>query len=364
MSHALQIARHGLYSSDPNPHVGCVIVKDDKVLSTGWHHQAGQAHAEIKALSSLATNHVSGAICYVSLEPCVHHGRTPPCVAALINADIKHVVIATLDPNPMVSGKGMQALNKAGITTQVGLMEQQARHLNRGFEMRMRHERPFVICKLAMSLDGKTALQNGESSWISSAQSRQDVQRLRAMSSAIMTSVATVLADDPLMNVRDLGALEYTTGGRQPVRVILDSDLITPLDAKILHEQGDVVIFHACSDPDKQKKLRGLGVELIPIMLAKGTKFLHAVLQYLAKEKEINTILLETGSRLAGQMLQANFIDELIIYVAPTLLGQDAKNLFHLPLLKDMQSKTTLAFSEIRPIGNDIRITATINKRE
>lgn len=364
MSHALQIARRGLYSSDPNPHVGCVIVKDDVVLSAGWHNKAGQAHAEIKALRELSVNHTSGATCYVSLEPCVHHGRSPPCVPAIIRAGIKHVFIAMVDPNPKVSGKGIQALNEAGITTQVGLMEAQARQLNPGFEMRMRYGRPFVRCKLAMSLDGKTALQNGDSCWISSEESRKDVQRLRAMSSAIMTSVATVLADDPLMNVRDLEALEYATGGRQPVRVILDSDLRFPLDAKILNTPGDVVIFHACSDLSKQKKLSELGIELVPVMLEKGTEFLDTVLRYLAKEREINTILLETGSKLAGQMLQANFIDELIVYLAPALLGQDAKSLFHLPLLEDMKSRITLNFSDIRPIGSDIRITTTINKRE
>lgn len=363
MSHALQIAKKGLYSSDPNPHVGCVIVKDDVMLSSGWHQKAGQAHAEIKALHGLAAHHASGATCYISLEPCAHHGRTPACVSALIRADIKHVFVAMLDPNPLVSGKGIQALNEAGITTQVGLMEEQARQLNRGFEMRMRYGRPFVRCKLAMSLDGKIALKNGDSSWISSVESRKDVQRLRAMSSAIMTSVATVLADDPLMNVRDFEALAYDTGGRQPVRVILDSDLLIPLDAKILNTPGDIVIFHACSDLGKQKKLSELGVELVSVMLEKGPEFLATVLRYLAKEKEINTILLETGSRLAGQMLQANFIDELIVYLAPALLGQDAKNLFHLPLIKDMQSKIRLDFTEIRPIGSDIRITSTINKK-
>lgn len=384
MSRALQLARRGLYSTDPNPRVGCVIVKDDVVLGEGWHQQAGQAHAEIEALKNVAernssTNVVtslSGASCYVSLEPCSHQGKTPPCTEALIKAGIKRVVAATIDPNPLVAGKGLQQLEDAGIETASGMMQMQARELNPGFEMRMREGRPFVRCKLAMSLDGKTALANGESKWISSAASRLDVQRLRARSSAVMTGIATVIADNPSMNVRSMNdqakedqTRDNQTGnehsvykGRQPLRVILDSNLEIPREAKILHLPGDVMIFHSSADTDKQQKLMNPGVELVAVEEQRGPKFLQQVLRHLASNKEVNEVLLETGSSLAGEMLQAGLIDEIVIYMAPALFGPDAKGLFQLPLIEDMKDKVSLNFSDIRSIGQDIRITATINR--
>ena len=370
MSRALQIARRGLYSTDPNPRVGCVIVKDNTVLAEGWHQKAGYPHAEIEALKNASENNtstdVSGATCYVSLEPCAHHGRTSPCTESLIKAGIKRVVVATIDPNPLVAGKGLQQLNKADIETESGLMEAQARELNPGFEMRMREGRPFVRCKLAMSLDGKTALANGESQWISSNESRMDVQRLRARSSAVMTGIGTVIADDPSMNVRYIEAFQSTGGewpthGRQPLRVILDSDLEISPDAKILGLPGDVTIFNASDNEDKKKQLANLGVELVSVEAKRGSAFLEFALRFLAREKEINEVLLEAGSSLSGEMIQAGFIDELILYLAPTLLGQDAKALFQLPLLEDMSDRLSLNFSDIRTIGKDIRIRATIS---
>lgn len=373
MSRALQIAQRGLYSTDPNPRVGCVIVKDNSVLAEGWHQKAGHPHAEIEALKNASENNtfadVSGATCYVSLEPCAHHGRTPPCTEALIKAGIRRVVAATIDPNPLVAGKGLQQLNEADIETESGLMEAQARELNPGFEMRMKQGRPFVRCKLAMSLDGKTALSNGNSQWISSDESRMDVQRLRARSSAVMTGIGTVIADDPSMNVRSGEALQSTVGewpthGRQPLRVILDSDLEISPDAKILGLPGDVIIFNASECGDKKKQLANLGVEMVSVEAKRGSAFLEYVLRYLAREKEINEVLLETGSTLSGEMLQAGFIDELIIYLAPTLLGQDAKALFQLPLIDNMSDRISLNISDIRTIGKDIRIKATINRKE
>ena len=367
MSRALQIARRGLYSTDPNPRVGCVIVKGNTVLAEGWHQRAGQPHAEIEALKIAteknASANITGATCYVSLEPCVHHGLTPPCTESLIDSGIKRVVAAMLDPNPLVSGKGLQKLNDAGIETVSGLMEAQARELNPGFEMRMREGRPFVRCKLAMSLDGRTALANGESKWISSAESRMDVQRLRARSSAVMTGVGTVIADDPSMNVR-LSEEKKTEGQRQPLRVILDSELDIPLDAKILSLPGDAMIFHASEDSDKKQKLANIGVELVTVEAKRGAAFLEYVLRYLAREKEVNEVLLETGSTLSGEMLQAGLIDELIFYLAPTLLGPDAKGLFQLPMIEKMADRVSLSFSDIRTIGQDIRIKATINRQE
>lgn len=368
MSRALQIAQRGLYSTDPNPRVGCVIVKDNSVLAEGWHLKAGHPHAEIEALKNASENNtfadVSGATCYVSLEPCAHHGRTPPCTEALIKAGIRRVVAATIDPNPLVAGKGLQQLNEADIETESGLMEAQARELNPGFEMRMKQGRPFVRCKLAMSLDGKTALANGQSQWISSDESRMDVQRLRARSSAVMTGIGTVIADDPSMSVRLSGSSEWTKHGRQPLRVILDSDLEISPDAKILGLPGDVIIFNASECGDKKKQLANLGVEMVSVEAKRGSAFLEYVLRYLAREKEINEVLLETGSTLSGEMLQAGFIDELIIYLAPTLLGQDAKALFQLPLIDNMSDRISLNISDIRTIGKDIRIKATINRKE
>jgi len=366
MSRALQLARRGLYSTDPNPRVGCVIVKDDVVLSEGWHQKTGHPHAEIEALNIAKQNHtsenVSDATCYVTLEPCAHHGRTPPCTESLVKAGIRKVIAASIDPNPLVAGKGLQQLKEAGIETASGLMEAQAAELNPGFTMRMQQGRPFVRCKLAMSLDGKTALSNGDSKWISSNESRMDVQKLRACSSAIMTGIGTVIADDPSMNVRLSETSEWAKHGRQPLRVILDSDLEISPEAKILNVAGDVIIFHQSNNEDRQKQLENKGTELVTIDEARGAAFLKQVLNYLASEKEINEILLETGSTLAGEMLQAGLIDELIIYLAPTLLGQDAKSLFQLPLLDNMSDRISLDFSDIRTIGNDIRIKATVNR--
>ncbi len=367
MSRALQIARRGLYSTDPNPRVGCVLVKDNTVLAEGWHQKAGQPHAEIEALKNASENNasvnVTGATCYVSLEPCVHHGRTSPCTESLIDSGIKRVVAAMLDPNPLVSGKGLQQLNDAGIETASGLMETQARELNPGFEMRMKEGRPFVRCKLAMSLDGRTALANGESKWISSAESRMDVQKLRARSSAIMTGVGTIIADDPSMNVR-LSEEKNIKHQRQPLRVILDSDLDISLDAKILSLPGDVMIFHASENSDKKQKLANIGAELKSVEEKRGSAFLEYVLAYLAREKEINEVLLEAGSTLSGEILQAGLIDELIVYLAPTLLGPDAKSLFQLPMIENMKDRVSLNFSDIRTIGQDIRIKATIKRQE
>jgi len=366
MSRALQLARRGLYSTDPNPCVGCVIVKDDVVLSEGWHQKAGQPHAEIEALNNAKQNQtsdiVSGATCYVTLEPCAHHGRTPPCTESLINAGIKKVIAAVIDPNPLVAGKGLQQLNEAGIETASGLMEAQVADLNPGFTMRMQQGRPIVRCKLAMSLDGKTALHNGESKWISSPESRMDVQKLRARSSAIMTGIGTVIADDPSMNVRLSESSNWAKHGRQPLRVILDSELEISPEAKILNVTGQAIIFHQSDNKDRIEKLENKGAELVTVEGARGSAFLKQVLNYLAAEKEINEILLETGSTLAGEMLQAGFIDELIIYIAPALFGQDAKSLFQLPMIEDMSDRISLDISDVRSIGKDIRIKATVNR--
>lgn len=366
MSRALQLAQRGLYSTDPNPRVGCVIVKDDVVLSEGWHQKSGQAHAEIEALNNAKENntaeHIAGATCYVTLEPCVHQGRTVACSSSLIHAGIKKVVVATIDPNPLVSGKGLRQLKQAGIETASGLMATQATQLNPGFEMRMRQGRPLVKCKLAMSLDGKTALSNGDSKWISSDASRLDVQELRARSSAIMTGVGTVIADDPSLNVRLSKTSRWAEHGRQPLRVILDSKLETPINAKILALPGDVIIFHGLEGEAKRNNFKNTGAELVFVKAKRGLSFFEYVLTYLVREREVNEVLLETGANLSGEMLQAGLIDELILYLAPILLGQDAKGLFKLPMIANMSDRISLLITDTRTIGVDLRIKASIHR--
>jgi diaminohydroxyphosphoribosylaminopyrimidine deaminase/5-amino-6-(5-phosphoribosylamino)uracil reductase len=356
MSHALQLARRGLYTTDPNPRVGCILVNGNEVIAEGWHQIAGSPHAEINALQQ-AGKKAKEADCYVTLEPCVHTGKTPPCTDALIKAGIKCVIAATVDPNPEVSGKGLEKLQAAGIETDVGLMQIQSQALNPGFESRMKKGRPFVRCKLAMSLDGRTAMAtNDENQWISGEASRSDVQRLRARSSAVMTGINTILADDPSLDVR-----EIDTQGRQPLRVILDAKLRMPTAAKLLSLPGETLIFTESKDKNKQTNLKEIGANVIQLNSHGKKEFLNSVLKYIADEKEVNEVLLETGAILAGSMLEAGLIDEIIVYIAPVLMGHDARSLFQLPAIKTMTDRVQLEFSDIRMIGQDCRMTATIN---
>jgi len=356
MSRALQLAKHGLYTTDPNPRVGCVLVKDNIVIAEGWHQLAGEPHAEINALDQ-AGERARGADCYVTLEPCSHTGKTPPCTDELIKSGIKRLFAATIDPNPDVAGNGLKILQDSGIKTEAGLMQDQSQALNPGFESRMRKGRPYIRCKLAMSVDGRTALASGESRWISSVESRQDVQRLRARSSAIMTGVNTVIADDPSLNVRKINMR-----GRQPLRVILDKKLRTPGTAKLLSVEGETLIFSCTDDHSKKSELENSGATVINIKTQDAEKFLNSVLTYLAQERKVNEIMLETGSTLAGSMLNAGLIDEIILYVSPVLLGSDAKALFKFPEIKEMTDRVQLQFKDIRMIGEDCRITAVIDQ--
>lgn len=351
MARAIQLAARGLYTTDPNPRVGCVIVKDKQVIGEGWHVRAGEAHAEIHALLQ-AGEQAKGATVYVSLEPCCHHGKTPPCSDALIAAQVARVVVAMQDPNPQVAGNGMRQLQDAGIQVELGLLEPQAKALNPGFIQRMRTHRPFVRNKLAMSLDGRTAMATGESKWITSDAARQDVQCLRARSSAIMTGVGTVLMDDPSLTVR-LPKVE-----RQPLRVIIDTNLSTPLSARLLKEPGQTVIMTATSDQDLQDTLREAGAEVIQIGNDAQSIDLHAVLDKLA-ELKINEVLLETGATLSGAMLEAQLIDEMVIYMAPLLMGDTARGLYRLPQLQQMADRIELDIRDVRAVGKDLRITAT-----
>lgn len=348
MARALTLARRGLYHTDPNPHVGCVLVKEGIVVGEGWHQRAGEAHAEVIALE-FASERARGATAYVSLEPCCHQGRTPPCTDALLKAGIARLVAATSDPNPQVAGKGLAILRETGVMVECGVLEAEARALNPGFIQRMTRGRPFVRLKLAMSLDGRTALASGESQWLTGEAARRDVQRLRARASAILTGIGTVLADDPSLNVR----LPEAT--RQPLRVILDTELRTPPTVKILQLPGQVLIFTAVSDLAAHEPLRAAGAEMVILPRAEQGLELPTVMVELAR-RECNEIHVECGSTLAGALLQAGMVDELVIYMAPLLLGDQARGLFQLPELTRMSERMEMEIVETRAVGRDWRI--------
>jgi len=352
MSRALQLAKKGIYSTAPNPNVGCVLVKDNEIVGEGWHEKAGEAHAEINALKQAGKN-AEGATVYVTLEPCCHHGKTPPCSEALIQAKVKRVVAAMIDPHAKVAGKGLKQLEAAGICVEQGLLEEQAKELNLGFIKRMQKRLPYVRCKLAMSLDGRTAMASGESKWITSAAAREDVQRLRAKSSAILTGVGTVLADDPSMTVRLEGV------DTQPLRVVVDTNLSMPSDAKMLNEAGQTVLMTCSADEGVTQVLKEAGADIHMMPYCNTSVDLASVLQKLS-DMGINDVLLETGATLSGAMLQAGLIDEIIIYMAPVLMGNDARGLFALPGLEAMQDKIELVITDQRLVGQDIRITAKV----
>ncbi len=359
MSHAIQLAQKGRYISSPNPYIGCVLVKDDTIIGEGFTQAAGQAHAEIHALQN-ATKSVENATAYVTLEPCSHTGKTPPCADALINAGINRVVISMLDPNPQVSGRGVKKLLDANIDVSVGLLEEQARALNKGFFKRMEHGKPFVRLKMAMSLDGKTAMASGESQWITGVEARHDVQKLRAQADVILTGSGTALEDNPSLNVRvdpaDLGlSKEKSSQLKQPLRVVLDTHLKINKTAKMFGLPGDILIYSCSSDAKKIEQLSQPTVEIK--ILPENQISLEHVLTDLAS-REINDVHVEAGATLSGALLAAQCVDEMVIYMAPTILGGDARNLFNLPALQMMKDKINIEIKEIRAVGSDWRITA------
>lgn len=362
MSQALQLAKLGLYTTDPNPRVGCVIVRDKKIVGRGFHYKAGEPHAEPLALAE-AGELARGATAYVTLEPCCHYGRTPPCTERLIEAGVSRVVMAMVDPNPLVAAEGMSQLLEAGIEVETGLLEAEAKVLNPGFIMRMTQGRPYVRCKLAMSLDGRTAMADGESKWITSDAARRDVHKLRARSSVLLSGIETVLQDDPSFNVRldssDLKGVKSDEDIRSPRRVILDSHLRISPNARMFNVPGESLVIGADIDENQERKAKlesqGINVEL----LAKSAKGLdlHAVMKYLA-EQEANEVMIESGAKLAGAMLDAKLIDELVVYMAPHLMGDSARGLFHLPAVEQMNQRVNLEIQDIRKVGKDWRITA------
>jgi diaminohydroxyphosphoribosylaminopyrimidine deaminase / 5-amino-6-(5-phosphoribosylamino)uracil reductase len=355
MQRALALAARGLESTDPNPRVGCVIAQRGRIIGEGWHERAGEAHAEIAALHA-AGGAAAGAAVYVTLEPCSHHGRTPPCTEALIAARVARVVYAAADPNPLVDGRGAAALRAAGIAVEAGLMEREAAELNAGFFKRMQQGRPLVRVKLAMSLDGRTALANGESRWITGEAARNDVQQWRARSSAVLTGVGTVLADDPRLDVR----LPDQTPGRarrQPLRVVLDTRLRTPLASRLLQTGGEVLILTGVAAPDDARavSLAAHGARLESLPTADGRLMLPAVLDRLG-ELELNEVLVEAGATLAGELLRQSLIDELLLYVGPRLLGPDGRALVTLPKLAGLAAAPAFAFFEMQQLGEDLRL--------
>jgi len=353
MARAIQLATKGLYTTQPNPRVGCVIVLGDEIVGEGFHQQAGGPHAEVRALNQ-AGSKAKFATAYVSLEPCSHQGKTPPCANALIDAGISRVVCAMQDPNPLVAGQGIKQLQDAGISVDCGIMGAEAEALNPGFIKRMKTGMPFVRVKLAMSLDGRTAMSSGESKWITGEAARTDVQRLRARSSVILTGRGTVLADDPSMNVRlSADELGSTIEPHQPLRAIIDGQLKISNESNIFKQHGECVVFTAV-DESQAKSFTASQVVSLPA--ATGKVDLVKTLRYLA-EQQINEVHVEAGSELCGALLGLQLVDEIVIYMAPHIMGDSAKGLFHLPKLEAMSQRINLKIKEIRQIGKDWRIT-------
>jgi diaminohydroxyphosphoribosylaminopyrimidine deaminase/5-amino-6-(5-phosphoribosylamino)uracil reductase len=350
MSRALLLAQRGLNGTDPNPRVGCVLLRDGATVGEGWHERAGGAHAEVAALRA-AGELARGATAYVTLEPCSHQGRTGPCSTALIEAGVASVVFAAQDPNPRVAGTGAERLREAGIEARSGLMAEATEALNCGYFKRMRSGMPWLRLKLAISLDGRTALADGSSRWITSAAAREDSQLFRARSSAVLTGIGTILVDDPALDVRLAGAT------RQPWRVVLDSSLRTPPRSRVIAKDGDVLILATQDDPGRRALLEAEGAAVEVLDARAGRLDLQAVLERLAR-LEMNEIWVEAGATLAGALLQQGLVDELVLYVAPALLGPDARGLATLPALRDLDRRLQLRFIDLRTIGPDLRIIA------
>ena len=349
MAEALRLAEKGLWTTTPNPRVGCVIVNNGKVVGGGWHEKAGGPHAETIALAEAGAR-AAGATIYVTLEPCSHHGRTPPCADALIAAKPARVVAAMQDPNPEVAGAGFARLKAAGIAVESGLMQDEAAELNIGFVARMTRGRPWVRMKIAATLDGRTALANGQSQWITGAEARRDGHAWRARACAVLTGIGTVRDDDPLLTVRDVST------PRQPLRVVVDSRLQLAPTARIL-EGGGVLVVSAIDDRARISALAARGAEVIVLANAQGKTDLEAIMRELAR-RGINEVHVESGSKLNGSLLSAGMVDELLLYYAPSLLGDAARGMFNLPKFDSLEKKTSLRFHDVRRIGGDLRVLA------
>ena len=353
MARALQLAELGQYTAHPNPMVGCVIVKDGMVVGEGWHECAGEAHAEINALAA-ASGRTNGATAYVTLEPCAHHGKTPPCAQALVDAGISRVVAAMRDPYEEVAGRGLAMLKNAGVAAELGLMQASAERLNAGYVSRVSSNRPYVRVKVAASIDGAIAMSSGESQWITGAPARADVQRLRARSGAIMTGIGTVLADDPFLDVR-LQTIE--TRGLQPLRVVLDSQLRMPLTAAMLARPGHTLVC-CCGNQDESALQRG-GAEVRSFGESGGVVNVGEVLDDLAG-RGVNDLLVEAGPGVMGHLLHEGLVDELVIYQAPHIMGSETRGMFDTPSWSALANRQVLDITDMRRVGNDTRVTARV----
>ncbi|RHW78022.1 bifunctional diaminohydroxyphosphoribosylaminopyrimidine deaminase/5-amino-6-(5-phosphoribosylamino)uracil reductase RibD [Colwellia sp. RSH04] len=387
MAQATRLAQKGLYTTSPNPRVGCVLVKNNQVIGEGYHQKAGQGHAEVNAIADVKkrypesfTEQLKGCTAYVTLEPCSHFGLTPPCAQGLINANVGRVVSAMVDPNPSVSGRGLAMLEAAGITSQFGLLEQEAKALNVGFIKRMTTNFPYVRCKLAASLDGKTAMANGESQWITGSHARQDVQRLRAKSCAVISGADSVIFDNAKMNIRwqELGELRHQYAQnlvRQPVRVIIDSQQRLTPDLEIFQQHSPIIIVgieknkSVIQDLEKPPQWPHF-VEHVTVNESIQAKHqlnssdkakvdLADLLKTLAK-RGFNEVLVESGAKLSGAFIEQDLVDELILYQAPKLMGTEAKGLVNMPSIESLSAAKNLDIVDINMVGNDIRITAKL----
>jgi diaminohydroxyphosphoribosylaminopyrimidine deaminase/5-amino-6-(5-phosphoribosylamino)uracil reductase len=355
MARALRLAERGRYTAHPNPVVGCVLVRDDAVVGEGFHAKTGEAHAEVNALQ-MAGERAHGAVAYVTLEPCAHHGKTPPCTDALIEAGVSKVVVAMEDPYFDGAKHGLNVLAEAGIRVEVGLMQAAAGTLNRGFLKRVSEAKPFLRLKIAASIDGAVAMQGGESQWITGPAARADVQRLRARSGAVMTGIGTVLADDPLLNVR---AADIETAGLQPIRVVLDSRLRMPLAASMLTLPGTTLV--CCTGNADARELTQSGAEVMTFPAYDSRVDVDAVLRELAA-RGVNDVLLEAGPGLAGHCMERCLVDELVIYQAPNIMGSRTMHMVDTPFITALADRKSLTITDLRRIGGDTRITATISR--
>ena len=351
MGQALELAGRGLFTTTPNPRVGCVIVRDGAAVGTGWHEKAGMLHAEVLALKAAGAS-ARGATLYVNLEPCSHHGRTPPCVDAIIDAGVERVVAAMQDPNPKVAGAGFARLRAARIAVEHGLMEDEARELNIGFVARMTRGRPWVRMKIAASLDGRTALANGKSQWITGEAARQDGHRWRARACAVLTGFGTVRDDDPQLNVRGVDT------PRQPLKIVVDSKFETSPSARLLKE-GKTLVAGAVNDAKRIASLKGAGAEVVIIPNDGGKVELFKLMEDLAR-RELNEIHVEAGTKLNGSLLQAGVVDELLVYLAPRVIGDSGRGMFSLPELTELSRSTALKIREVERVGEDLRIVAKL----
>lgn len=351
MQRALELAARGLYTTTPNPRVGCVIVRDDIVVGEGFHERTGEAHAEVRALHA-AGERARGATVYLTLEPCAHQGRTPPCADALIAAGVARVVAAMRDPNPLVAGGGFDRLRAAGIAVESGLLEEEAQALNIGFVSRMTRGRPWVRLKVAASLDGKTALANGKSQWITGSDARRDGHAFRARACAILTGIGTLRDDDPRLDVREV----ETT--RQPLKILVDSRLEAPLDAK-LFRSGKVLVAAAVEDAARIAALEARGIEAVVLPNANGKVDLAELMLELGR-RQLNEIHVEAGFKLNGSLMREGLVDELLVYLAPSLIGESPNGMFNLPALDDLSAQRRLEFTDVTRIGADVRLRARV----